>query len=232
MCYSISSTSSVETLAKRYNREAYQKIEVPPLYYVSGFSFPKIHCIASDRKIQTMQWGLIPHWYQGKKENISSKTLNARIETLQEKISFKHLLYRNHCVAPINGFFEWKTSQKRKTPYFIYPSHSDHFLCACIFDDWLNPNSGETVRTFSIVTTVANDLMSEIHNEKKRMPLLLEENELENWIKGEFPKMETFKSENMRAHVVNHKNLINHLNIPEARLPFSMNESDQLSLFS
>ena len=44
--------------------------------------------------------------------------------------------------------------------------------------------TGELLKTYTIITTEANELMSEIHNSQKRMPfILIKENEFE-WLNG------------------------------------------------
>jgi hypothetical protein len=47
------------------------------------------------------------------------------------------------------------------------PTH-EAFACAGLYSHWTNKNTGETINTYTILTTEANELMSEIHNSKKR----------------------------------------------------------------
>ena len=63
----------------------------------------------------------------------------------------------------------------------IEPTQSDFLFLAGMFDEWVNPNSGEVLKTFSIITQPANELMSEIHNTKKRMPVLIDQEKLDEW---------------------------------------------------
>ena len=53
---------------------------------------------------------------------------------------------------------------------------------AGIWQPWIDKETGETMDTFAIVTTLANDLMEEIHNTKKRMPTILTEELAWEWI--------------------------------------------------
>lgn len=234
MCYSNSSTSSVELLAKKYRRNNPEIRENNVYHYVSGFSFPKLWTITKDPFVQSMQWGLIPYWYKGKQHDIASKTLNARIETLYEKSSFKHLIGQKHCIIPSNGFFEWQTNGKLKIPYFIYPKNSDElFSIAGLYDQWVDHETGEEICSFSIITTEANELMSKIHNTKKRMPLIIKAQKINEWLEGKTGDFSGFLIQNdeMKAHAID-KNLIkNHVNSIEITRPYEGGDFSQLNLF-
>ncbi len=53
---------------------------------------------------------------------------------------------------------------------------------AGIYQPWTDKETGETIDTFSIVTTKANNLMEQIHNKKKRMPTILNEAQAGEWL--------------------------------------------------
>jgi putative SOS response-associated peptidase YedK len=53
---------------------------------------------------------------------------------------------------------------------------------AGIFQPWTDKETGETMDTFSIVTTKANAFMEQIHNKKKRMPTILTEAQACEWL--------------------------------------------------
>lgn len=55
---------------------------------------------------------------------------------------------------------------------------------AGIWQGWTDKSTGEYVETFAIVTTKANALMSQIHNSKKRMPVILNEDLAWEWLLG------------------------------------------------
>ena len=75
----------------------------------------------SQRVVKQMQWGLIPKW--SKDQTIGSKLINARAETLLEKPSFQHLVPTQRCVVLADGYYEWKRSNSRAIPYYIF-----HFI--------------------------------------------------------------------------------------------------------
>ena len=67
--------------------------------------------------VRSMKWGLIPAW--SKNELYGSKMINARIETVTTKPSFKNLIPKNRCIVLSDGYYEWKQSGVRKVPFFI-----------------------------------------------------------------------------------------------------------------
>jgi putative SOS response-associated peptidase YedK len=58
------------------------------------------------------------------------------------------------------------------------------FALAGLWSEWMDRATGVPVRTYTIVTTEADALMAQIHNSKKRMPLLLAPQNEANWLAG------------------------------------------------
>jgi putative SOS response-associated peptidase YedK len=235
MCYSNSSTSSNETLGKIYNKKIEELPQREPCFLASGFTHPEWRIVTKDPSIRLMKWGLIPHWYQGIQPNeIANKTLNARVETLHEKVSFKKLVNSNRCIIPSNGFFEFQHQGSNKIPYFIYPTRDEIFSMAGLYDEWVDQSTGEFTRTFSIITTEANELMAEIHNQKKRMPLLLDANYTNDFLAGtiEITSIPVFKSTELSAHKVDNRLIFsNNPNTALVQHPFVDNIENQTRLF-
>lgn len=237
MCYSNSLNSKNIDLAKKYKKDVPAEIAEEPLFHVSGFSFPEWRIITKEPVISLMNWGLIPHWFKGGNwSEIASKTLNARSETVTEKASFKHLIGRNHCIIPSTGFFEYQTKGKEKIPYFVYPKHDKLFSMAGIYDEYLDLKTGEKKYTFSILTSVANEFMSDIHNSKKRMPIMLTDDKIVPWLNAAVNEIEPFfqvtPNKLFAAHTIESKLLKSEKhNSSEILLKFTTNRFEQGSLF-
>jgi len=236
MCYSNSSTSKNVDLSKKYGKKVPKSMDEKPIYFASGFAFPAWRIVTQEETLQTMHWGLIPAWFKGADyKEIASKTLNARIETVEEKASFKNLLHRQECIVPSSGFFEWQTIGKEKIPFFIYPTNGKILSLAGLFDQWQDPISGKIKKTFTVLTCPANELMAEIHNSKKRMPVILTSEQEKEWLEGKL-NLETLRHpiENsfLQAHEINRKIIgSKNSNSPEILLPFKNEIFEQGSLF-
>ena len=199
MCYDIKATYEAQLKRAKRNND-FQAIEeimeklIPltdlPLYHASGFSHPEI-LIYTDRSPffpEVATWGLVPDWIKNEDElkKIWNNTLNARGETIFEKASFRESAMHHRCIIFIDGFYEHHHFNKQTFPFYIQRKDNKPIALAGLYSEWNYPNSHGKIKTFSIVTTVGNHMMSKIHNNPKikgpRMPLILSE-ELENsWL--------------------------------------------------
>lgn len=180
MCYRYSIFSKPEMFNAILDKD------FSPVYHVSAFSQQKLPIITNDKpgKVQLASWGLIPHWAKSVKqaEKMRIKTANARAETIYEKPSFRHSAKNNHCLVLADGFFEWREVNKRKYPYFIRLKNQQPFAMAGLWENWTNPETDERQITYTIITTEANPMMQIIHNQKKRMPVILPEGFEKFWL--------------------------------------------------
>lgn len=137
-------------------------------------------------QLELMQWGLVPAWSREAKAAYS--TINARAETIASKPTFRKPLATQRCLIPATGYFEWAPltpgmmsagASREKQPYRIHLRGEGEsksadgpggiFAFAGLYDIWHGP-SGEKLRTYTIVTTRANDALSALHS---RMPVIL-----------------------------------------------------------
>ena len=89
---------------ENYNAHPYQELPVIKKY-------------KNGNTLESLTWGLVPNWA---KERNFKALINARLETIDEKVSFKKLIKDLRCVAVADGFYEWKREKKEKTPYFFF----------------------------------------------------------------------------------------------------------------
>lgn len=135
-------------------------------------------------KIDMLRWGLIPSW--SKDMTIASKLINARGETVAEKPSFRDAYRQRRCLIPVDGFFEWRREGDVKQPYRIGFRGGTPFAFAGLWETWTAPagleNAGETVETYTIVTTDANEKLAPIHH---RMPVIVDPADFDRWLTGD-----------------------------------------------
>ncbi|MBC8059512.1 MAG: SOS response-associated peptidase [Clostridiaceae bacterium] len=138
----------------------------------------------NDENLNLFKWGFPFH----KEKN--SLLINARGETLEEKVTFKNLLMSKRCLIPATAFYEWKSVGKKKHKYLIKPNTRDFFYMAGLYNTVIDMK-GKPYTAFVIITTEANDQMSSIHH---RMPLILSKaEETELWVNNSYNKLSTIK---------------------------------------
>ncbi|NLW48534.1 MAG: SOS response-associated peptidase [Firmicutes bacterium] len=199
MCFFYALSQTARSLKNRYQLKLDFEFELEPelseaKYYASGFEFPKMPIITNQQpdQLQGYTWGLIPSWVKTHTDalEIRSRTLNARSDTVFVKPSFRNAIKERRCLVPTDGFYEWREFNGKKYPYFIFHKDQNVFSFAGIWEEWTHPSTGEILKTFSILTTDANPLMEQIHNTKKRMPVILPRAQEMNWIRTRLDREE------------------------------------------
>ncbi|MEA1910175.1 MAG: SOS response-associated peptidase [Spirochaetota bacterium] len=185
MCFNASLAQTMEILEKQFN--AVIDVEnLKKIYFKSAFSLPFWPVLKAEDSTQFrfLQWGLIPFWIKNMESTrqIRIKTLNARFETLSEKPSYRNPANNNRCAVVVDGYFEWKDINGKKHPYYLYMPGKKPFLLAGIWDRWINRENRDIFETFSVVTTEALGIAAKIHNTKKRMPFILDNESFELWM--------------------------------------------------
>lgn len=186
MCFYFHQSKTATELLHRF-KATFENDSVLLKSDYNAFEFPQIPVITNKNPntIQLFNWGLIPKWANNR--DIRKNTLNARIETLSEKPSFRSSITKR-CLIPADGFYEWQwldAQGKQKQKYDITLPNGELFAFAGLWSEWIDTTSGEIVHSCTIITTQANELMSEIHNTKKRMPVILQPNFENDWLQGQ-----------------------------------------------
>ena len=141
--------------------------------------------------VGAFSWGLIPRWAPDTSR--AASLINARIETVEEKPSFRDLVAQHRCVLPMDGYFEWNEQLRHdemkpiKQPYFFSAntqsrfSHNGVLAVAGLWTAWKDPKqpNSQVMHTVVALTTDANDMVSRVHH---RMPVLLDPSGVANWL--------------------------------------------------
>lgn len=244
MCYHYSLTANKGELEDRYRVEL--EAEYQAIYHNDGFAHNAMPVITADEpdKIQLFDWGLIPHWFKPNPDAVNSKgelipalqqartfsiqTLNAVGETVFEKPSFRNYIGKKRCLVPADGIFEWHhLDSKTKIPHYIYLKSKEIFSFGGIYSNWIDPETGEVIKTYAVLTNPANPMMSRIHNSKKRMPYILQREVESKWIDQNQDKEAVkqmilpLEDEHMTAHTISKliTSRYESSNTPEVMLP-------------
>lgn len=186
MCYRTKLNSRIKKIEKTFEAAFLEPNAYEPKEEINGFDFGKTPVITDVGRgeILMYNWGLVPFW--AKDDKIKRSTLNSKIETASEKPAFRDAV-KNRCLIIADGYYEWQwrdSKGKEKQKYLITPEDQEIFAFAGIYSSWRDPHTNEQLNSYSILTTEANELMSEIHNNKKRMPVVLKKADHDLWLSG------------------------------------------------
>ena len=135
------------------------------------------------RELVSMRWGLVPRWWSKTIKDVKMATFNARAETVETKPFFRDAFKRTRCLIPVSGYFEWQDTASGKQPwYFTARDGSPALTVAGLWDEWKNRETGERLKSCTMIITEPSDFVAEVHD---RMPVLLTEKQFEPWLSGE-----------------------------------------------
>jgi putative SOS response-associated peptidase YedK len=215
MCGRFSAISETDVLKKRFkakgleikkrkniNNRVKKKYNIAPLDYAQ--------VITPDLVINEFRWGLVPPF--SKDSCFAPKMINARAETVNQKLSFKTLFEKGQrCLIPSEGFYEFPISEGGKHAYRICLKDNQIFSFAGLYSSWINPKTQENLNTFTILTCPPNSLIQpevglNIHD---RMPVLLAEKNEGLWLSTDTSHekllniLKPYPSDTMKAYEVN-----------------------------
>lgn len=181
MCGRFVATATPSQLADYLHAEEIRTEALEPSWNVAPTD--AVYAVAHDRDdrrlLGSYQWGLVPFW--AKDPKVGSRMINARAETLGSK--FKRTFERRRCLLPADGFYEWqKLDNGKKQPWFIHRADGAPMVFAGLWEVWKPkdaPEDAEPLRTCSIITTEANELLAPIHD---RMPVVLNPQDWDEWL--------------------------------------------------
>lgn len=216
MCYHSSKNYNVADLEQYYQINAQDQIKDvwDNMYHENGFDHNLSPVLTAPDSMGLFSWGLIP-WYIKSLDKaliLRNQTLNCISEEMFEKPSYRDSLKDGkRCLIPMTGFYEWKwedSKGKEKTPHYIYLKDQPIFSVAGIYSSWKDKENDTTVYTYSVLTTKANKLMEQIHNNKKRMPVIMPKEFEKDWLNPNLTKEDVlelcqpFSDEKMKAHII------------------------------
>lgn len=214
MCYETALTKKKKQIEERYNVNFAIEGEYEPYFHKTGFNHPNLQIIKMDepQRIYPASWGLVPDWGINDIAAFRKKynTLNAKSETLFASGTYKKSAQDKRCLILADGFFEPHKEGTVSVPNFCYIPTSNYedgrdlFLFAGIYSE-----IDHEAFSCSIITKDANDFFAEVHNVKKRMPLVLDEGLYKEWFNNDLNEKNVielmqngFTSKEFNAHPV------------------------------
>ncbi|MDC0569122.1 SOS response-associated peptidase, partial [bacterium] len=139
--------------SKNYNAHPHHKLPVIKKY-------------KNGNTLEALKWGITPIWA---KDKDFKALINARLETIDEKVSFKKLIKNSRCVVVADGFYEWKREDLKKTPYYFKRKDNKPIFFAGIYEN----------DQFSLITEEAKVNISEIHH---RQPVIINQIDINRYL--------------------------------------------------
>lgn len=138
------------------------------------------------------RWSFLPRWAKAVNGEMPQGYINARSETLMEKPAFSDAFKSQRCIIPVSGYYEWKTLQGKKQPFYISPRDNTLMGIAGISSVW-QESAWEKILTCAIITKPASPDFAKIH---ERMPMILQPQNYNSWLN---PKENTLNLEKLLA---------------------------------
>lgn len=181
MCARYTLTKSEKELLEAYN---VKMPEFEPNYNIAPTQEGLVITADEPELAQRMHFGLVPFWATDTKLTFS--TLNARSEEAQTNRTWSPLLsHHKTCLVIADGFYEWDKKSGSSVPYRFILNDREVFAFAGLWSQWKNKLTNEVYRSFTIMTTKANETVGRVHDPKFRMPVILNQNEEKLWLSKE-----------------------------------------------
>lgn len=141
-----------------------------------GSLIPVVYNEESERKIYTFRWGLIP---PGADEELEgNENYEVSVDELEEDEWLSKCIKQRRCLIPANGYYKWKFSEKKSTPFYIRLLSNELTAIAGIYTVWKS-SAGRDVYSCGMLTTEANALVQPVDS---RMPIFIHPDYYEQWL--------------------------------------------------
>lgn len=169
--------SAKEVIENEFEITTHRDEFFEPDYNISpGSLLPVVYVEDGERKIYTFQWGLIPEEADAEREG--KDNYEAKVEELEEDTWLKTCFEKRRCIIPADGFYKWKTTKKKSTPFYVRLLSNRVAALAGVYSVWESA-SGRDVYSFTLLTTEANALVQPVD---ERMPVILRPDDYNTWL--------------------------------------------------
>ena len=187
MCGRFTLLSNIEDLSARFGFTS-DRTQILPNYNIA----PEQQVLAvtdheGNTRAEFMRWGLKPHWNTNHSKN--PNFINARIETVSTKPSFKSAFRYRRCLIIANGFYEWDRNHNKSTPYYFQLEHGQPFAFAGIWNTWSDPQTNK-MKSCAILTREAASPVISVHN---RMPAIVPPENEARWTNAQLNEASDIK---------------------------------------
>lgn len=176
MCGRFSLHAPESRIREAFNLEHTEPLGLKPRYNIApSQQVPIVRDTGSGRELVMARWGLIPGW--SKESTSKYSTINARIESVAEKPTYRTPFKQRRCLIPADGFYEWKQVAGNKVPHHIRLKDGKIFALAGLWDHWEGEDGN--IESCTIIVMPSNEVMKPIH---ERMPAIIAPAEYDWWL--------------------------------------------------
>jgi putative SOS response-associated peptidase YedK len=186
MCGRYTAVKSFELMVKRAGAFL-RGVPYVPRYNIAPTQLaPVIVLEEGQPTVKLMRWGLIPSW--AKEDSTGGALINARVESLATRATFREAFKRRRCLVPADGFYEWKEREGKRQPFRVVFRSGEPFCFAGLWERWVRPVAaenaltdlqGDVIDSFTIITRAANATLAPLHD---RMPVILHPEHFGDWL--------------------------------------------------
>jgi len=219
MCGRFVQVIDIEVFVKRFGVKRPENIGMRSSYNVAPGDLACVITNDKPEELQLFRFGLTPHWAKKPMYIINARTEGdfnqdndpgfTGTKGIINKPSFRKPVRSQRCLVLANAFIEGTTEERLSKPFAVYRKDKKPFAFAGIWDTWVNKETGEVTNSFSIITSVANELIQKIPHH--RSPVILHPKDERKWLDNDLPLSEVtgllkpFPAELMNAHPISIK---------------------------
>lgn len=191
MCGRYIEVQKAEVIEKRFNVTVPEDVGYKPSYNISPGKFAPVITDHHPNVLQMFQFGLTPFWskkpmylYNARSEGDKNKEDDPNYKGAKEivkKPAFRKPIRSRRCLVIADAFIEGPTKERLDKPHVVYLRNEERpFAFAGIWDVWENTSTGDVLESFSIITTVTNELLQKIPHH--RSPVILPREAERTWL--------------------------------------------------
>jgi putative SOS response-associated peptidase YedK len=210
-------------------------------FHENGFDYLPTPIITAGEPdhFKLFNWGFVPFYMADREKAMifRTQTLNCISEEMYDKPSFRDAAKNaQRCLIPVTGFFEWHWLDEKgtvKIPYYVTWRDQKVRSLGGLYSRWKDKATGEYYYSYTVLTTQANTLMDYVHNNKKRMPVIIDQADEKNWLDKGLSQQNVLElcrpsqDLSMRAFTISKllttKNTLT--NVPEVLQPMNYNQA-------
>lgn len=200
-----------EIIEKAFNIVIPEGVNYRPSFNISPGNYGLVITADKPREAQAFLFGLTPHWakkpmylFNARAEGDHNKDNDpayAGARGIINKPAFRKAIRSQRCLVVADAFIEGTTTEKLNKPYLIYLRDRKPFAFAGIWDSWPDPQTGEIINSYSIITTVSNELLQKLPHH--RSPVILEKSQEPQWLHGKHLNDVTWMLKPYKAEFMN-----------------------------